>query len=228
MPLTERIRWARENFGADAVLLSSMQKTASILMYIFHLLNLDNEILFVDTQYHFQETLVLRDDFLRHYRLNLVTLYPENSPEKQERLYGRKLYTCIDGQPVCCRLRKEEPFLKYVRSRGVKLVMDGLRLSEGGKRGNLKMFEADPRFGGYRLHPLLDWTDEQVETWLKEHDVPVHPLYAKSYASIGCECCTTPVEPGEHQRAGRWRHLRDEADQGVQYCGMIFKEGEGI
>ena len=167
-------------------------------MHLFHKLQLDNEILFVDTQYHFTDTLKLRDRFLRDYRLNLVTLYPEWTPERQEAEYGRKLYKDREGQPVCCRTRKEEPFLQHMRARGHRLVCLGLRRSEGGSRQNLSWLTTDPRFDGYVLHPILDWDDAAVSSYLETTQVPVHPLHAQRYPSIGCACCTTPVGPNEH------------------------------
>lgn len=228
MSAVERIQWAMERFGDQVVLLSSMQKTSSVLMHIFSRLGLVNDILFVDTGFHFHETLRVRDDFLRQYRLNIVTLYPRHTPEKQEQLYGRKLYLYRDGQPECCEMRKERPFIDYMRAAGRRVVLNGLRRSDGGKRSTIEFLEADPRFGGYKLNPILEWTDAELDAYLAEHNVPVHPLHAQGYPSIGCECCTTPVMPGEDPRAGRWRHLRDTEGQGPQYCGINFSDGSGI
>lgn len=224
----ERIQWAVEHFGEAAVLLSSMQRTSSALMHMFHSLGLENEILFVDTGFHFHETLWVRDEFLRRYRLNVVTLYPKHTPEQQEQLYGRKLHMFKDGQPECCEARKERPFVEHMQRRGRRLVMNGLRRSDGGRRAKIEVLEADPRFGGYKLNPLLDWSDGRLDEYIAAHDVLVHPLHAENYPSIGCACCTTPVLPGEDPRAGRWRHLRDLEGQGPQYCGINFSDGSGI
>lgn len=224
----DRLRWGVDLFGSDLVMLSSMQKTACVLMHLFFQLGLENEILFGDTGFHFHETLQLRDRIMREYKLNIVTVYPEMTPEQQEKHFGRKLHLFVDGQPECCRLRKELPFLNYVKENGKRMVVSGLRKSEGGRRANLGAVARDPRMGGYTLHPLFDWSDEQVATYLKENQVSVHPLYEQGYASIGCECCTTPIRPGEDERAGRWRHLRAEGDDGPKYCGMNFTDGSGI
>src|SRR6187551_2128664 len=98
----DRIRWAVDTLGDNVVLLSSMQKTAVVLMHLFHRLGLANEVLFVDTGYHFFETLKMRDEYMRRFRLNLVTLYPESTIEAQESHYGGKLFATIVGQPECC------------------------------------------------------------------------------------------------------------------------------
>lgn len=228
LPAEERIQWAAAQFGEAMVMLSSMQKTASVLVHMFYRLGLDNEILFSDTGFHFHETLRLRDDFMRKYRVNLVTVYPDQTPEEQEQRFSRKLHLFVDGQPECCRLRKEEPFLRHMHQQGRRVVVSGLRSVEGGKRGRLQPIMRDPRIAGYTVHPILEWTDEEVEQYLAEHEVLVHPLHAQNFPSIGCACCTTPVEPGEDPRAGRWRHLRQPDEQGPRYCGINFTDGSGI
>jgi len=228
MSTKERICWALDVFGQNAVLLSSMQKSASVLMHHFFVMEIDNPILFVDTGYHFRETLQIRDEFILRYRLNLITLYPEHTPVQQELLFGKKLHLYIDGQEECCRLRKTVPYVEYMRRNEKKLAMVGLRRSEGDQRARLEPLMQDPRIDGYSLHPLYDWSDEQIESYLKEHNVPVHPLHRKNYPSIGCECCTTPIKPGEDIRAGRWRHLREPGRKGPKYCNINFSDGSGI
>lgn len=224
----ERVAYGIETFGDKAVLLSSMQKTASVLMHFFYTLGVDNEILFVDTGFHFQETLVMRDEFMRRYKLNIVTLYPELTPEQQEEQYDGKLYQSFEGQPVCCELRKGVPFINYILQQEHKVVYGGLRRAEGSLRGNLQIISEDPRINGFKVNPILDWSDAMVDNYLRENAVPVHPLHAQSYPSIGCQCCTTPVKEGEKPRAGRWRHLREEGQDGPEYCEMNFSDGAGI
>jgi phosphoadenosine phosphosulfate reductase len=223
----DRIHWAVETFGSRVILLSSMQRTSLVLMHMFHELDLANEILFVDTGYHFAETLRLRDQVMRQWRLNLVTVYPELGTDEQETRFGKKLYSCSDGQPECCRMRKEEPLLRYLSDKPAPVLVNGLRREEGGRRANLKPLGRDLRTKGYQLSPLFDWKSTDIEAYTAEHRLPTHPLYAKGFASIGCYPCTTPIQPGEDERAGRWRHLR-VLDAGPQYCGINFSDGSGI
>lgn len=227
LPAVERIRWAAEQFGEHAVMLASMQKSSSLMMHMMHSLGLDNEVLFVDTGLHFHETLKTRDELMRRYKLNIHTLYPKLTPSEQEEHYELKLYNYLDGQPDCCRMRKEEPFLDYVRASGHRLVMLGLGRSEGGSRAGIRPLEPDPRFGGYVLHPILEWEAAEVDAYINQHDIPLHPLHARNYPSIGCQVCTTPVTAGEDPRAGRWRHLRENGE-GPKYCGLNFSDGGGI
>ena len=228
MSAEDRILCSGELFGQKAVLLSSMQKTASVLMHMFFKLKLQNEGLFVDTGFHFHETLALRDRFMRDYGLKIITLYPAQTPEEQEEKFGVKLYRTSDGQPVCCDIRKGRPFVYYMKNQGHKLVMGGLRWTDGGARKLIDYMSDDPRFSGYKLNPVLDWTDDQIDKYLHEHNVPVHPLHNVCYPSIGCQCCTTPVMPGEDCRAGRWRHLREDGEQAPAYCSINFSDGTGI
>jgi phosphoadenosine phosphosulfate reductase len=224
----ERIEYGISQFGTRAVLLSSMQKTASVLMHIFHELGADNEILFVDTGYHFHETLQLRDEFMRKYKLNIKTLYPTLTPEQQEERYRCKLYQTAEGQPLCCDIRKGQPFLRYMKQEGNQLVFGGRRREEGNGRASIEFISEDPRFRGYNMSPIADWTRDMVTDYLSEHNVPVHSLHSLCYPSIGCQCCTTPVMEGEDARAGRWRHLREDGRNGPAYCGINFTDGSGI
>lgn len=222
----ERVRWGEQHFGSRMALLGSMQKTSCILTHLLSKVNREREVVFVDTGFHFRETLQLRDRLIRKYGVDIMTLYPDETPEQQEVRFGRKLHLFVDGQPECCRLRKEEPFLNYIRESGKKLIVNGVRRSEGG-RELLKFVMPDPRIDGYVLHPLLDWSDEKLSEFIEQNEVPVHVLHQQNYPSIGCQCCTTPVGPGEDARAGRWRHLRTESDQPA-YCGINFTDGSGI
>lgn len=224
----DRILYSVERFGKTAILLSSMQKTASVLMHIFFKQNLQNEVLFVDTGFHFHETLALRDRFIREYGLNIVTLYPAETPEEQEEEFGAKLHKTSDGQPSCCDIRKGQPFVRYMKDQGHQLVIGGLRWAEGGARKRSDYLSEDPRFSGYKLNPILDWTDDQTDEYLHEHNIPVHPLHSCGYPSIGCQCCTTPVMPDEDRRAGRWRHLRKHGEDAPVYCRINYSEGSGI
>jgi phosphoadenosine phosphosulfate reductase len=228
MTVEARLTFARETFGSDLVLLSSMQRTASVLMHLFFTLGFDNEILFGDTGYHFHETLKLRDIYMREFKLNIVTLYPEMTPEEQEAQHGKKLYTCADGQPECCRLRKETPLIHYLKRKRCPVVVNGLRRSEGGRRADIRPLNPDPRTGGYALSPIFDWTASDIERYIETHKPPIHPLHDKQYPSIGCSPCTTPVKPWEDARAGRWRHLRTEESDEHTYCGINFTDGAGI
>ncbi len=225
----ERVRAIDAAFGDKALLLASMQKPSGVLMHMIHRLSARTLILFVDTQFHFPETLALRDEFAERYGLRIKTVYPEINPDQQRRKYGVDLYNYVDGQPECCELRKERPFVKAALQYGIQATIAGLLRAEGGSRGRVPPIGHDPRLNAAVFHPLFDWTFEMIDAYTEEHGLPVHPLYAQGYLSLGCSPCTTPVAPGEDRRAGRWRHLRAEDGRKPEYCNINFSDlGEGI
>ncbi len=221
----EIVGWAYETFGTRLAMLSSMQKTASVLTHTLYAMGLTRvEIIFIDTGYHFPETLELRDRMIEKYGVNIQTCQPDKSPEEQFREYGRELYLRDRDYQLCCQLRKEAPYLKAASR--FKAVLSGLLRCEGGARKQIPIVAVDPRTQGYKIHPLANWSREQVDEYIKAHDVLVHPLHAQGYPSIGCAPCTTPVRIGEDERAGRWRHIR-EANPNKEvklYCGINFSD----
>jgi len=209
-----------------------MQKTACVLMHMVSRVAPAVEVIFVDTGAHFPETLALRDEYEQRFGLKIRTFAPALSFAEQREQFGRDLYQFDDefdppGYRECCRIRKEEPFLGAVRGR-FDCVIGGLMRTEGGARRNIPILSEDPRFGGWKLYPLARWSNDDVEKYLAAHSLPVHPLYAHGYTSIGCHYCTTPVQPGESQRAGRWRHIREAHPERYGstglYCGINIED----
>lgn len=230
------IEWMVETFGQRAAMQTSMQKTGGVLMHMVSRIAPGMVVLFVDTGVLFPETLELRDEFARRYNLNIRTLVPRMTMDQMNRENGRELWRFDDqhlspGYQRCCELRKEEPFLEAVRG-NYDAVAGGLTRDQGGARGGIQVLGPDPRFGGIKVHPLAYWTEQQVADYAAGHDLPIHPLYARGYTSIGCSLCTTPTRPGEPKRAGRWRHIREMSgapDDKPLYCGINFGDrGSGI
>ena len=227
----EILRWAVGQFGERLALQSSMQKTAGVLMHMISRIAPETEVVFVDTGVHFPETLETRDEFIRRYHVNIRTYYPQKSFQEQFREYGRYLHeydseTGAPGYQLCCELRKEIPYIAAVKGR-FDAIVGGLMRAEGGARTATQVISYDPRLEVYKIYPLAFATEEFVETYTRENDLPVHPLYAKGYASIGCAPCTTPLHPGEPKRAGRWRHIREATNMGANehlYCGINFED----
>jgi phosphoadenosine phosphosulfate reductase len=225
----EILRWAAQRFPGRLGAQASMQKTSCVLMHMLSKIAPATEIIFVDTGVHFPETLALRDEMASRYGLNIRTYAAARSFEQQAKDYGYYLHLLDDtperpGYRKCCELRKEEPYLAAVMGR-FDAIIGGLMASEGGARADVKVLSPDPRFNGYKIYPLANWDEEKVEAYIREHGIPVHALYSQGYTSIGCHTCTTPTAPGEHPRAGRWRHIREKSgsDQPL-YCGINFGE----
>jgi phosphoadenosine phosphosulfate reductase len=109
----------------------------------------------------------------------------------------------VENRLLCCQVRKVQPLLR--RLDGLDAWITGLRREQWATRTNIRKVEIDHDHGAMvKLNPLAEWTARDVWTYLREHDVPIHPLYARGFTSIGCEPCTRAIEPGEEERAGRW------------------------
>ncbi len=109
----------------------------------------------------------------------------------------------LEARRLCCRIRKVEPLGRALR--GLRAWITGLRRDEAGSRQDLQPVAIDEAHGGMvKISPLALWTDQQVRAYTREHNLPYNRLFDRGYTSIGCACCTRPVEPGEDPRAGRW------------------------
>jgi phosphoadenosine phosphosulfate reductase len=188
-PATRVIRWAVDNFGADLCLTASM--TDAVLIDLAVKVDPAIEIVFIDTQYHFAETLDTVDAVRRRYRPNLRILSTDRARDDLWR-------TDTDA---CCHARKVIPLEQALA--GKKAWMSGLRRVDDAGRATTPIVHYDKR-GLVKINPLATWTDEDVAGYIADHDVIVNPLIAKGYPSIGCWPCTRAVRPGEDVRAGRW------------------------
>ncbi len=200
----EILQWAHEVFGERIAVLSAMQRAGCMVCHMIGQHKLDIPVLFVDTGVNFAETLETRDRLASEYALKMITLAPTQTMEEQTREFG-VLYLTPEGQKKCCQMRKTDPLLQ-AKGR-YDCLIGGLRRAEGGKRGNVPILSIDPQMNCIRANPLANVTDEQLKSYLAEHQVIVNPLHAQGFTTIGCNRCTTPVLPDEPKRAGRWRHL---------------------
>jgi phosphoadenosine phosphosulfate reductase len=198
-PASEVVAWAVERFHPQLCLTASM--TDAVLIDIATKVEPSVEVVFIDTGYHFPETLQTLEEVRRRYGLNLriMTVPPAPVP-------------LWKADPVnCCTFAKVEQLERALV--GKRAWMSGLRRQEASTRRDAPILSRDRR-GLVKLNPLANWTDLDVEGYIADHDVPVNPLLAKGYPSIGCWPCTRPVTPGEHSRAGRWSGL-DKTECGL-------------
>lgn len=206
----EVLRWGVERFGRGLVLACSFQAEDLVLLDMLVTLIERPRVLYVDTGLLFPETYALRDQVAARYPVELIPCRPDLSVAEQEEHYGPRLW---ERDPdLCCHLRKVVPLGRGLRDAAAWVT--GMRREQAPTRARLPVVQWDARFGRVKLNPLARWTWAQVWTYVVERDLPRHPLYARGYASIGCWPCTTPVAPGEHPRAGRWR------GRGKTECGL--------
>jgi phosphoadenosine phosphosulfate reductase len=197
-PAEEVAAWTAGAFGTDVIVAASMQDL--ILPHLFAQLIPDVEVLFLQTGYHFPETLLTRDVAARELAITVVEALPAQSVPEQDAQYGEKLH---DRDPdLCCFLRKVDPLARALEGRAAWVT--GVRRIEAPSRANAPIVSWDDQHDLVKINPLVAWSDEDVEAYQVEHDLPRNPLVAQGYASIGCAPCTRKVAPGEDPRAGRW------------------------
>ena len=197
-PAEEIAAWAARTFGTDVIVAASMQDV--ILPHLFAAVIPDVEILFLETGYHFRETLLTLDVAARALPITVVEALPRQSVAEQDAEYGEKLH---DRDPnLCCFLRKVEPLARSLDGRAAWVT--GVRRIEAPTRAGTPIVSWDEKHDLVKINPLVAWSDQDVEAYQVRHDLPRNPLVAQGYPSIGCAPCTRKVAPGEDPRAGRW------------------------
>ncbi|HVA43540.1 MAG TPA: phosphoadenylyl-sulfate reductase [Acidimicrobiales bacterium] len=183
------MRWARDRFGASLVLASSFQDSVLIDVAVRQFPEID--VVFLDTGFHFPETLDYVETVRQRYDLNLRVIGPTLGPDE---------WPC--GTDRCCELRKVAPLARALEGR--EAWMTGLRRTEAATRAEAPIVGRDEARGLIKVNPLATWSDQDVSGYVIEHGLPVHPLTNRGFASIGCAPTTRAVLPGEDPRAGRW------------------------
>ena len=192
------IAWAARTFGPRWAITASMQDT--VLAHLVSSVAPGTDVLFLDTQYHFPETIATRDAVAQRYPLTIRNLRAAQSPAQQDETYGKDLFST--NPDLCCFLRKEVPLEEAMES--YEAWGTGARRAEAVTRRATPQISYDERRQRVKIAPLAAWSDEQVEAYAREHDVIRNPLLDQGYPSIGCATCTRKVMPGEDARAGRW------------------------
>ena len=188
-PAEEVVGWAAAMFGPRLTVAASMGD--AVLIDVASRVAPGIEVIFLDTQYHFQETLATAERIRDRYPIHLRVVWPETRPDDLWRT----------DPDACCHARKVLPMERALQGRTAWL--SGVRRADSPLRQQLPMVQRDRR-GLVKVNPLIGWSDDDVAEYIAEHDVPVNPLVEQGYASIGCWPCTRPVRSGEDARAGRW------------------------
>ena len=197
-PAQEIAAWAAGAFGTDVIVAASMQDV--ILPHLFAQVIPGVDVLFLQTGYHFPETLLTRDVAARTLPITVIEARPAQSVAEQDGQYGEKLHE--HDPDLCCFLRKVEPLARSLEGRAAWVT--GVRRVEAPTRANTPIISWDDQHDLVKINPLVAWSDKDVEAYQVAHDLPRNPLVAQGYPSIGCAPCTRRVAPGEVPRAGRW------------------------
>ncbi|RIH88889.1 Phosphoadenosine phosphosulfate reductase [Meiothermus luteus] len=201
----EVIGWALETYP-DLILPSAFNLNGTVLIDLAYKAGYRGEVVFVDTGYHFPETLQTRDRLAERYPdLQFVTLTAGLEPEP----WGQERYRT--DPDACCAARKVAPLRAYLERKKPRALLNARSRDQASTRAHLGFVEPGERV---RINPLAYWTRERLEAYAKAHELPVNPLYWAGFLSIGCWPCTRAVRPGEPARAGRW------AGRGKTECGL--------
>ena len=197
------LRWALEKYGPDIVIACSFQHPVLINMALK--IQQDARIVAVDTGRMPEETYQCATQIERMFKIRIQWYLPDF--QKLQNLIHEKgqfsFKDSLEERKECCATRKIEPMNRALQ--GVKAWVTGVRRDQGVTRQNVRKISIDQAHNGIiKICPLADWTEQQIRDYIKEHRLPYNRLLESGYRSIGCACCTRPVELGEDPRAGRW------------------------
>ncbi len=203
------LRWAWDTFRPHVMLTCSLQHDGVVLAHMLQGIAPQVPVVFINTGFHFPETLAYRDELDRRFGIRLVELHPIMPREEFARRHGLDLYA--RDPDLCCHINKVEPLKRHLP--GVRAWINGRRRDQASTRAGIRIVEA---FQGdlHKVNPMASWSSRDTFYYMDRHGIPTHPLFDKGYASIGCAPCTRPVVAGENERDGRW------AGTGKVECGL--------
>lgn len=192
------LAWTDEHFGGNYVVASNMQD--AVLVDLASRIRPGVDVLFLDTGYHFAETIGTRDAVEAVYDIRVVNVTAEHTVAEQDELLGKDLFARDPNE--CCRLRKVAPLRKALQ--GYSAWVTGIRRVESPTRANAPLVSFDEAFGLVKINPLAAWSDEDIQAYIDANGVLVNPLVDEGYPSIGCAPCTAKPAEGADPRSGRW------------------------
>lgn len=194
----EVLAWAHHTYGDSLTIASSMGD--EILLHLAGTTAPGFDVFFLDTGYHFAETLGTRDAYEVMLPLRIRTVRPRESVARQDIRFGERLHA--RNPDLCCRMRKVAPLNAALE--GYAAWVTGVRRADAATRTDAQLIEWDAKRSMIKINPVVGWSHDEVDRYAAEHGVFLNPLRELGFASIGCAPCTRPVGVGEDPRAGRW------------------------
>lgn len=204
----EVVAWTADTFGDRFVVASNMQD--AVLVHLVDQARPGVDVLFLDTGYHFAETIGTRDAVAQTYGVNIVTAQAELSVAEQDQVHGKDLFAREPDR--CCAMRKVAPLRAGLA--GHDAWVTGVRRVESPTRADTPLVSYDETFQLVKVNPLAAWSDEAMQAYITEHSILVNMLVDAGYPSIGCAPCTAKPLPGADARSGRW------AGRAKTECGL--------
>jgi phosphoadenosine phosphosulfate reductase len=214
LSVEERLSWAYDYFGKDLVVSSSFQSQSVPLLHLISKTIPEVEIIFLDTGFHFPETISFKEDLTSRLGLNVIDVTNKMGHGTFKKQYGN-LYKSDPDQ--CCYINKVEPLERVLSNYNAWITGIRSDQTEVRKRAD---FIQELDNGITKISPILDWTNHDVWTYVQIHELPQHPLLEQGYLSVGCAPCTQPSQNGD-ARSGRWN------DSSKNECGLHNSLGQG-
>jgi len=197
-PAAEIVEWARDQFGSAWCVASSMAD--AVLPHLASRAQPGVDVVFLDTGYHFAETIGTRDAVAATLPVTIKTITPRQTVAEQDAEFGPKLH---DRNPdLCCAMRKVAPLADALAPYAA--WASGLRRDEAVTRANVGVVEWDEKRSMVKINPIATWTQDDVDAYIADNGILVNPLLFDGYGSVGCAPCTRRLLAGEDARAGRW------------------------
>ena len=207
----ERIRWAIQQFPGKAILTTSFGAQSSALLHLATQIQPDLPVLFIDTGYHFPETISFAKELTQRLKINLKTFRPVLSPKEIESRYGKIWEKGPEGLEQFHEIIRVEPLRRALRDLDPEIWIAGLRRSSSESRQKMNFLtRQDARF---KFLPLLDWSDRDLGHYLQTHSLPYHPLWARGYVSIGDRVTTKRLD--EVSDPSQLRHFGWKRECGI-------------
>ncbi len=202
------IQWAVDAFAPEIAMSTSFQTQSMPLLHMVTRIDPDIRIFFLDTGYHFWDTLAFREKIQHTWNLNVVDLYRDSRWDVFVRQNVRTLP--LQDANLCCYRHKVQPMQNALST--LPAWISGIRRDQTPERARAQIVELHD--GLLKVNPLLNWTKHDIQDYSVKHHLPAHPLYDRGYRSVGCAPCTIAIGPGDDDRAGRW------AGRGKTECGL--------
>lgn len=210
------VEWAAAQFGGEMVMTSSFGAESALLLHMASRLLPGIKVIMIDTGYLFPETWRHMEDLRRRLDLNVWVYRTKNDPIDWLHRAGEQNPNWRNDVNACCAVNKNEPMERAMKDLAPSAWLRGIRRNQAETRQGAKFVSWSERYQCYAISPLLNWTGREIHAYMKQHNLPYHPLYEKGYASIGCNplSCTRAITAGEDPRAGRW------SEAGKAECGI--------
>jgi phosphoadenosine phosphosulfate reductase len=229
LPAAELVNWAISTYAGEFAIATSFQKEGMVIVDLAHRAAgpAGCRVFTLDTGRLPEETYRMMETVRERYGISVESVAP--LPEELEGMIAENgpnlFYRSPEMRALCCEIRKVRPLQRKLQ--GLKAWATGLRREQSAERSEVR--KAEDVDGRVRLCPLADWTSGEVDRYIRENGVPMHPLYERGYTSIGCAPCTRAVSPGEDERAGRWWwEPQDRKECGIHFAadGTLQRGGD--